>query len=64
MQIYVLITTDKKVGGIYSNKSNLINDLTTSLAATPIENVEVWDVDKGFMEYLKINRKTTVTFES
>lgn len=41
MQIFVLITSDKTVGGIYSTKAQLINDLTTTLAATAIDKVEI-----------------------
>lgn len=40
MTIYVLITSDKTIGGVYSNKSKLIQDLTTVLAATTIDHVE------------------------
>lgn len=40
MTNYVLITSDKTIGGVYSNKSKLIQDLTTIYAATPIDHVE------------------------
>lgn len=40
MTIYVLITSDKTISGIYSNKSKLISDLTTVFAATAIDRVE------------------------
>ena len=64
MKIYVLITSDKTISGVYSSQSQLINDLTTSLASITIDKVEIWDVDNGFVEYLKINKKTTVTIEN
>lgn len=40
MTIYVLITSDKTIGGIYSSKNKLISDLTTVFAATSIDKVE------------------------
>ena len=40
MTNYVLITSDKTIGGVQSNKSKLIQDLTTIYAATPIDHVE------------------------
>lgn len=63
MTIYVLITSDKTIGGIYSSKDKLISDLTTVFAATSIEKVETWEVDKGFIDYLKVNKKTIITIE-
>ena len=63
MKIYVLITSDKAVSGIYSSKAQLITELTTTFAATAIDRVETLEVDEGFIEYLKVNRKTTVTIE-
>lgn len=41
MEIYVLITSDKTISGIYSSQSHLINDLTTSLASVSIDKVEI-----------------------
>lgn len=64
MTIYVLITSDKTIGGVYSSKNKLISDLTTILAATAIDRVETWEVDKGFVDYLKISKQTTVTIEN
>lgn len=40
MTVYVLITSDKAISGVYSNKSKLVQDLTTVLAATAIDHVE------------------------
>lgn len=40
MTIYVLITSDKTISGIYSSKDKLISELTTTLAATTIDKVE------------------------
>lgn len=40
MTIYVLIASDKTISGVYSNKSKLIQDLTTVFAATAIDRVE------------------------
>ena len=40
MTIYVLITSDKTISGIYSSKDKLISDLTTKLASVAIEKVE------------------------
>lgn len=40
MTVYVLITSDKTISGVYSSESKLIQDLTTVLAATAIDHVE------------------------
>ena len=64
MTIYVLITSDKTISGVYSNKSKLMSDLTTTLAATPIDRVEEWEVDEGFVDYVKVSKKTIVTIEN
>ena len=63
MTVYVLITSDNTISGIYSSKNKLITELTTTFASLPIEKVETWDIDKGFIEYLKVSKKTTVTIE-
>jgi hypothetical protein len=41
MKIYVLITGDKTINGIYSSQEKLIADLTSSLANVTIEKVEI-----------------------
>jgi len=64
MKIYVLITGDGTVSGVFSNTDNMIAELTTSLSATAIKNVEIWDLDKGFVKYLNISKTTTVTIEN
>ena len=64
MTNYVLITSDKTVGGVYSNKNKLLQDLTTVFAATPIDHVETWEVDQGFVNNLKVSKITTVTIEN
>ena len=64
MTNYVLITSDKTIGGVYSNKNKLLQDLTTTLAATPIDHVETWEVDQGFVDNLKVSKITTVTIEN
>ena len=40
MAIYVLITSDKTISGVYSSKDKLIQDLTTTLVSAPIDHVE------------------------
>ena len=64
MTIYVLITSDKTISGIYSSKNQLISDLTTTFAATAVDRVETWEVDKGFVDYLKVSKQTIVTIEN
>ena len=64
MTIYVLITSDKTISGVYSSKNKLVQDLTTVLAATSIDHVETWEVDQGFVDYLKVSKTTTVTIEN
>lgn len=41
MQLYVLITSDNTIGGIYTTKAQLITELTTVYAATSIKTVEI-----------------------
>ena len=41
MKIYVLITSDKTINGIYSSQEKLIADLTSSLANVTIDKVEI-----------------------
>jgi len=64
MTIYVLITSDKTISGVYSSKNKLVQDLTTVLAATAIDHVETWEVDSGFVNNLKVSKTTTVTIEN
>lgn len=64
MTIYVLITSDKTIGGVYSSKNKLIQDLTTVLVATVVDHVETWEVDQGFVDNLKVSKITTVTIEN
>lgn len=64
MKIYVLITNDKTINGVYSSQEKLLVDLTTSLANVSIDKVEIWDVDKGFIDYLKLTKQTTITIEN
>ena len=64
MKIYVLITSDKTINGIYSSQEKLIADLASSLANVTIDKVEIWDVDKGFVDYLKLSKQTTITIEN
>lgn len=64
MAIYVLITSDKTISGVYSSKNKLIQDLTTTLVSTPIDHVETWEVDKGFVNNLRVSKITTVTIEN
>lgn len=64
MQIFVLVANDETICGVYSTRAKLVSELTTTFAATKIGRVEIWDVDNGFVEYLKVNKTTTVTFEN
>lgn len=41
MKIYVLITSDKTIAGVYSTRAQLLAELTTTYAATDINDVEV-----------------------
>lgn len=64
MKIYVLITSDKTINGIYSSQEKLLADLTSTFANVTIDKVEIWDVDKGFVDYLKLTKQTTITIEN
>lgn len=41
MKIYVLITSDKTVSGVYSSQEKLIADLTSTFANVTIDKVEI-----------------------
>ncbi len=64
MTIYVLITSDKTISGIYSTKEKLLADLSSTLSNVTIDKIEIWDVDKGFVDYLKLTKQTTITIEN
>ena len=64
MKVYVLITNDNVISGIYTSQEKLLSDLTTTFSNLTIENVEVWEPDKGFIDYLKVNKTTTITIEN
>jgi len=63
MKIYVLITSDKTINGIYSSQEKLLADLTSTFANVTIDKVEIWDVE-GFVDYLKLTKQTTITIEN
>ena len=63
MQNYVLVASDKSICGIYSNKDKLISAVATTFSNVSIDKVEIWETDKGFVDYLKISKKTTITIE-
>ena len=64
MQTFVLIASDETIAGVYSTKEKLLAELTTTWAATAIKGVEIWDIDRGFVDYLKVSKQTTVTIEN
>ena len=41
MKVYVLITNDNVISGIYTSQEKLLSDLTTTFSNLTIENVEV-----------------------
>lgn len=64
MEIYVLVTgtnSSNVISGIYSSKEKLIQALTTIFSAETLHHVEVWDLNNGFIKYLDIAKKTTIT---
>lgn len=63
MQNYVLVASDKTICGVYSTKEKLISELATTFSNVTIDKVEIWETDKGFVNYLKVSKKTTITFE-
>ena len=66
MKVYVLITdgdSSDVISGLYSSREQLITALTTVFSAEVLKRVEIWDVDKGFLENLNISKKTVVTIE-
>ena len=64
MTVYVLITSDKTISGVYSSKNKLLSDLATIFVGASIDRVEEWEVDQGFIDYLKVKKQTTVTIEN
>jgi len=66
MEIYVLVTgtnASPVISGVYSSKDELIKSLTTVFSAETLHHVELWELDKGFIKYLDITKKTTITIE-
>ena len=66
MEIYVLHTRNENlpvVSGVYSSKDLLISDLMTKFQGETLDKVEIWDVNKGFVDYLPVKKKTTITIE-
>lgn len=41
MKIYVLITSDKTISGIYSTQEKLLADLTTTFSNLSIDKIEI-----------------------
>ena len=63
MIIYILVASDKTINGVYTSKNQLIADLSTTLSNVTIDKIEEWEPNKGFIDYLKVNKQTIVTIE-
>lgn len=66
MKIYVLITkngSSNVVSGVYSSKELVISALTTVFKSESLSRIEEWDLNKGFVDYLNVTKKTVVTIE-
>ena len=63
MIIYILVASDKTINGVYTSKNQLIADLSTTLSNISIDKIEEWEPNKGFIDYLKVNKQTIVTIE-
>ena len=64
MEIYVLVTgtnSSSVISGVYSSRDELIKALSTIFSAETLNRVEVWDLNNGFIKYLDIAKKTTIT---
>lgn len=64
MEIYVLVTgtnSSSVISGVYSSRDELIKALSTTFSAEILNHVEVWDLNNGFIKYLDIAKKTTIT---
>lgn len=64
MEIYVLVTgtnSSSVISGVYSSRDELIKALSTTFSAETLNRVEVWDLNNGFIKYLDIAKKTTIT---
>lgn len=64
MEIYVLVTgtnSSSVISGVYSSRDELIRALSTTFSAETLNRVEVWDLNNGFIKYLDIAKKTTIT---
>lgn len=64
MEIYVLVTgtnSSSVISGVYSSRDELIKALSTTFSAEILNRVEVWDLNNGFIKYLDIAKKTTIT---
>ena len=64
MEVYVLVTgtnSSSVISGVYSSRDELIKALSTTFSAETLNRVEVWDLNNGFIKYLDIAKKTTIT---
>ena len=64
MEVYVLVTgtnSSSVISGVYSWRDELIKALSTTFSAETLNRVEVWDLNNGFIKYLDIAKKTTIT---
>jgi len=63
MIIYVLIASDNSISGVYSSKSKLIADVANMFVTPEVSRIETWEVDKGFLKNLMVNKQVTLTIE-
>lgn len=66
MRVYVLITSDERsevISGIFSSRDKLVSALSTTFCAEHLSRVETWEIDNGFVEFLNVTKKTTITIE-
>lgn len=63
MIIYVLIASDNSISGVYSSKSKLIADVASMFVTPEVSRIETWEVDKGFLKNLTVNKQVTLTIE-
>lgn len=60
MKLYILVTGDNTISGVYDSKDTLIAEMTSIFQGETLNRVEMWDLNKGFIGLLNITKTTTI----
>jgi hypothetical protein len=60
MTLYILVTGDNVISGVYNSKDKLLAEMTSLFAGDTLNRVEMWDLNKGYIGLLNITKTTTI----